>query len=191
MALSSFPPWVRTTPSWSEDVVFLLDDQLCFLDVNGIWDKFADENGGSNLSLSTIKGSSILSCTPEVLRGFYVVKYEAARRSAEPIRLEYDCSSPEKIRLLRMEISSIETSLLVVNHVLWEEPSVVRKAEFSLDVSLYLSPDKIVTMCANCRKSKRLDLPETWDWVPEFLQDRRLRVSHGLCPRCVKRFYGD
>ncbi len=191
LLLSAFPPSLRHTPSWTEDIVFLLDEELRLLDVNEKWDTFAMANGGRNLSLDAVRGSSILSYTPEVLRGFYFVKYEAARRSQKPIRFEYDCSSPEKIRLFRMEISSVETSLLVVNHLLLEEPWVVREPGSALEASLYSTADKIVTMCANCRKSRRVDLPETWEWVPEFLLDRGLLVSHGLCPRCFTRFYVD
>lgn len=189
MLINTVPLSVRAAPSWHEDVIFLLDDQLCLQDVNDGWCKFAMANSGCNLSLSAIKGTPILSYTPQVLEGFYLVNYEHARRSRKPVSFQYDCSSPEKIRLIRMEISSIGTSLLVVNHVLLEEPCVVREAEYSFDEHLYLSGEEILTMCANCRKTRRVDLPDKWEWVPEFLQNQSFRVSHGLCPRCIKHFY--
>ena len=190
MSLTTFPSWVRVTPSWNEDIIFLLDDELRLQDVNEAWDRFAEANGAPDLNLSMVKGTSVLKHTPEILHKFYNEKYEDAKRSPEPISFQYHCSSPEKIRLFRMEISSMERSFLVVNHLLLEEPCIVREPETSLDMSLYLRPDNIVTMCANCRKTRRVDSPTTWEWVPEFLQEQKFLVSHGLCPSCLTLVYG-
>jgi hypothetical protein len=190
MSTTSFPSPLRATRSWNEDILFLLDDDLCLQDVNENWDRFALANGESELSLSAIRGTSILSYTPEVLRPFYNNQYEFARGSREPVSFEYHCSSPEMIRVFRMEISGIATSLLVANHLLWEEPCEVRSPEFSVDAGRYLGANGILTMCSNCRRSKRADLENTWEWVPEFLQGQSFLISHGLCPHCVRRFYG-
>jgi hypothetical protein len=188
MSLSMLPAEIQKTFSCTADVVFLLDDQLLFIDVNEGWKEFASANGGSKLSLEEIRGSSILSYTPKILRTFYVDRYVQATRSLRPVHFEYHCSSPEKIRLFRMEISYVATSLLVVNHLVLEEPCPLRDSP--LDESLYLGRNNLVTMCANCRKTRQAGTLEAWDWVPEFLEQAAHMVSHGLCPRCLDLLYG-
>jgi len=60
------------------------------------------------------------------------------------------------------------------------------------DSSLYLQPDGLITMCAHCRCSRRVDLPDQWDFVPDYFQlkgQASLIVSHGFCPICHAYFY--
>ena len=49
-----------------------------------------------------------------------------------------------------------------------------------------------VSICAHCRCAKRVDNPDQWDFVPQYLQLRpesTPKVSHGLCPVCRAYFY--
>ena len=44
--------------------------------------------------------------------------------------------------------------------------------------------------CSRC--SRRVDSPDQWDFVPEYVQPRlgsAVKVSHGLCPVCRAYFY--
>jgi hypothetical protein len=184
-----FPSWVTESPNWSSDVIFLLDHELRFVDCNPGWDTFAAQNGGRGIFREDVLGKSILDFVPDVLRDFYVHKYWFAKRSQGWTEHDYHCSSPEKIRLFRMGITPVGTELLVMNHLLLEEDCIVRPPLQEADTPKYISPGGLATQCSNCRKTKRQDDPASWDWVPELLQHPELKISHGLCPRCVTALY--
>ena len=185
-----FPAWITEAAAWTEDVVYLLDAEMCFVDCNPTWDTFAAENGGKGISRAEVSGRSIFDYVPDVLRSFYLHKYWFAKRSEGWTEFDYDCSSPEKIRLFRMRMIGVEEGLLVVNHLRLEEECNVASPLTEEARRSYISPDGSVTMCANCRKTKRRDEVDSWDWVSDFLRDRTLKVSHGLCPRCASHLYG-
>ncbi len=59
------------------------------------------------------------------------------------------------------------------------------------DPATYVDAHRLVTMCAHCRCSRRVDNPDQWDFVPDYLQPKLsgVKVSHGLCPVCRAYFY--
>ncbi len=60
------------------------------------------------------------------------------------------------------------------------------------DANIYVGVNGFVTLCAHCRCSKRVDNPDQWDFVPEYLKlklESTPKVSHGLCPVCLAYFY--
>ncbi len=185
-----FPSWITEAAAWSEDVIYLLDAELRFMDCNPAWDEFAAQNRGVGISRAEVCGRLILDFVPDVLRTFYVHKYWYAQHGEGWTEFDYHCSSPEKIRLFRMAMTSVAKELLVVNHLLLEEECEVGPPLSEVGRDLYVSPDHFATMCANCRKTKRRDDSATWDWVPAFLQEHDFKISHGLCPRCAAHLYG-
>jgi len=184
---SSLPPSLNS----EEDVAFLLDADLRFLECSPAWDLFATANGGRRISRKQILGTCILDFTPDILRKFYQYKYSLARTEDGTIEFDYHCSSPDKIRLFRMFISVFEDNILIVNHLKLEEACDVRPPVTAEERQLYIYAGNFVTMCANCRKVRRADVKDTWVWVPEFLVESELQVSHGLCPRCLELIYGN
>jgi hypothetical protein len=185
----SFPSWITEAASWHEDVIYLLDEELRFVDCNPAWDQFAADNGGIGISRADVFGRSILDFLPDVLRSFYVHKFWLAQRSEGWTEFDYHCSSPEKLRLFRMAIIGVAKELLVVNHLRLEEKCEIRAPLTDAELEQYVSADGFTTMCANCRKTRRLDDGAIWDWIPAFLHDSNLKVSHGLCPRCIASLY--
>jgi hypothetical protein len=185
----TFPSWITEAATWNEDVIYLLDGELRFLDCNPAWDRFAAANDGRGISRTEVLGRLILDYVPDVLRTLYVHKYWLSKRSEGWTEFNYDCSSPEKIRLFRMGMIGVGEGLLVVNHLRLEEGCEVQPPLTEAERRSYISPDGFVTMCANCRKTRRSDDATTWNWIPDFLRDRSLKVSHGLCPRCISHLY--
>lgn len=184
-----FPAWIYQAASWNEDVIFLLDGESRFADCNPRWDQFAAENGGHGILRREILGKPILDYVPEVLRTFYVQKYWFAKRSPGWLPLDYECSSPEKIRLYRMSMMAVGEGLLVVNHLRLEEKTPIHPPVTRQEKALYFSAEGFGTMCAYCRKTRRRESPTVWEWIPEFLRDSSLKVSHGLCPGCAAYLY--
>ena len=173
-----------------KDVAFLLDHDLRFLDCSPAWDIFAGENGGHSISRLEILGRSIFDFVPDVLRKFYEHRYWLARHANVGDDVDYHCSSPEKIRLFRMSLRPADENLLVINHLLLEEECKLQEPLGPLEREQYVSANRLLVLCANCRKAMRPGPPETWTWVPEFLNESELQVSHGLCPRCKSLLYG-
>jgi hypothetical protein len=184
------PPWTAAICDPNKDVVFLLDRSLRFVDCNPAWDEFAQTNGGEHVSRSDVVGRYIFDFIPTVLANFYDRKYQTTWNSNCPTTFNYDCSSPQRIRVFTMTLLGVPEGMLVMNRLQLQE-SVPCPIPLNGDrVPLYLSDIGMVTVCANCRRTKRIDLPDAWDWLPETLQDQRRQVSHGLCPRCIEHVYG-
>jgi hypothetical protein len=104
----AFPSWIMESDVWQQDVIYLLDDELRFVDCNPAWETFAADNGGRGISRQEVRGRLILDFVPDVLRKFYVHKYWFARRAEGQTHFDYDCSSPEKIRLFRMTMMAVD-----------------------------------------------------------------------------------
>ena len=184
--VTRFPSWITETSNWDQDVIYLLDGELRFIDCNPVWDRFAAANDGRHIARADMPGRSILDYVPDVLRTFYVHKYWFAKRISGWTEFDYDCSSPEKIRLFRMSMMPVEDGMLVANHLRLEEDCAPAPPLTEARKQDYISSGGIVTLCANCRKTMRVDDPTSWDWVPNFLRDTGgIPVSHGLCPRCA------
>jgi len=174
-----------------DEVVFLLRGDLCFEDCSPAWDSFAAENGGSNISREEMRGRNVLDFVPGVLRTFYEQKYWFVQSRNSREEFDYHCSSPEKIRLFRMSIQRLKAGFLVVNRLALQEECEVRPPLEPQERQSYVAPNSLLTMCANCRKVRWPADQTRWDWVPEFLNETGLKITHGLCPRCITLVYGD
>lgn len=185
-----FPLWILDKDCWMTDVMYLLDDELRLVDCNPAWERFALENGGHGLSRPEVCGRLILDFVPDVLRTFYLHKYWLAKRAAGPTYFDYDCSTPERIRLFRMTMSPLDELLLVTNQLRLEEKCAPRLPLTVEEGSHYISSTGFVIMCANCRKTRQRESEAHWDWIPEMLSQDAFKVSHSLCPKCKAHLYG-
>jgi hypothetical protein len=89
-----------------------------------------------------------------------------------------------------MSMLAVGDRLLVTNHLRLEEACEVRPPLTSEETASWISPVGLVTLCANCRKTRRADKEAQWDWIPEMLLRDPFKVTHGLCPRCLAHLYG-
>jgi hypothetical protein len=186
------PSWVQEVFETDQDVLYLLDGDLCIAECNLGWDKFAAANGGVGISRKEVRGRSIFEFIPEVLTEFYEKKYTEARHAAHWIGFDYECSTPDVFRQFHMAMRSVEYSgLLVVNSYLPDQRTPLTSPNQALADTAYVSPGGMITMCAHCRRTRRQDDSNTWDWVSRFLRDTGRKTSHGLCPRCTSYLYPD
>lgn len=185
-----YPIWLKQLLETSQDVVYVLDGDLCIAACNRGWDTFALENGGIGFSSGDVVGRTIFDFIPDVLVAFYVDKYEAARRSPACVELDYDCSSPTEYRQFHMALQRIEDGGIV--SISSRRPGLTShllEQDGKADHPAYRSESGLITMCANCRRTKRQDAHSKWDWVPSFLNHPAGKVSQGICPVCTNRFY--
>ena len=186
------PSWVQEVFETDQDVLYLLDANLCIAECNLGWDKFAAQNGGVGISRADVRGHSIFEYIPDVLVEFYEKKFSEALRAGHWIGFDYECSTPDVFRQFHMALRSVENSgLLVVNSYLPNQRTPFSVPNGAMADTTYLSTGGMITMCAHCRRTLRQDATNTWDWVSSFLRDTGRKVSHGLCPRCTAYLYPD
>ena len=152
---------------------------------NSGWDRFATDNGAPELI--EWNGTPILEMFHPEVREAYRDLFQRVRDRGEPEDHVYQCSSPEVYREFRLRVLPLpDEHLLLIHHLVvnrdhhWpvQEPG-----------TRYVDADGVVTQCCRCRRTRRANAPETWDWVPAYLDRTLDQVSHGLCPSCFRHYH--
>jgi hypothetical protein len=175
----------------SAAVSYILDSQCRFIYRNPAWDRFAESNGAPQLTSEAIVGFDLFDAIPDVLRTVYSAAFQEVLSTGQAWGRSYECSSPTVFRMFRMRIHLLKPQnwFLVANTLVFERshPKLTEP-----DSNTYVDSDGLITICAHCRCSRRVDSPYQWDFVPEYVQLRlesAVKVSHGLCPVCRVYFY--
>jgi hypothetical protein len=185
-------PVYEAASQWFEDdpsVVYVLDDDLRLAYCNRAWDEFAEHNGGAHLRRVEQLGHPVLDAISEPLKAFYRSAFERSLTDHQPWEHWYECSSPECYRGFHMQVLPLQVPprLVVVNSL------VVEKAHQRIGrpplTALYRNVGGVIGMCMHCRRTRRNEEGDFWDWVPEFLARPPDNVSHGLCPTCFRYYY--
>lgn len=175
----------------SPHACFALTESLDICYCNPAWDWFAIENGGGvDVLAGNVMHKPFLQYVPSGLRGNFESLFTTARALGRPQAQDYECSSPQTFRLYRMQIYPMQpgSGFAVVNSLRVAHPHTRTACE--PDETRYLHNDGLMRMCANCRRTRRVDNPAAWDWVPEFVERPRKNVSHSVCPICAEYYYG-
>lgn len=152
---------------------------------NGAWTQFAETNGAPELD--RWNGRSILDVFDPSVRGFYEALFRRVQSRGEPEDHAYECSSPARFQRFLMRVVPLaDGRLLVLHHLAEDRPH--DRAPSDLDPAAYLDAHGTASQCCHCRRTRRPDDPDTWDWVPGLL-DREAPVSHGLCPVCFRHYH--
>ncbi len=175
----------------SPSVSYILDSQFRVLYCNPAWNRFARSNGAPRLDGDLVLGSDLFDAIPDVLKSAYFDAFRHVVSTGLVWEQSYECSSPALFRVYRMRIHLLKPRdwFVVTNTLVVERPHTGTTAA---DASTYVDENGLVTVCAHCRCSKRVDNPDQWDFVPEYLQLRLgsiPKLSHGLCPVCRAYFY--
>ena len=174
----------------SPAVSYILDSNYRFIYANPAWDMFALSNGGPQLAGEGVIGFNLFDAIPNALKPVYEDAFQRVAETGAVGGKTYPCSSPEHVRRFRMKIYFMERRnwFLVTNSLVAEFQH--RKSR-TADQDAYFDRG-IVSMCAHCRCSRRVDGSNRWDFVPEYLRLKglqALKVSQGLCPVCQEHFY--
>ena len=170
-------------------VIFGLDSGLHIVYCNGAWDHFAAANGGSDLLRPAPIGHLLLESIHGPLRAYYDSAYRNVLRASQPWTHIYECSSPTVYRKLSMRVLPLKKTggLLVVNSICVERPHPLSTSR--LCESIYRQQDGMLVMCSHCRRTRRVDESQVWDWVPEYVERLPRGASHGLCDVCREYHY--
>jgi hypothetical protein len=172
-----------------QSVIYLLDKNLRIVYCNKAWDEFAEHNGGVHLRRIEQVGRRVLDSNAEPLKTFYRSAFERALAEHEPWEHLYECSSPRLYREFHMQVLPLQAPprLIVVNSLVVEKPHE-RIIQPPL-TALYRTTGGVITMCMHCRRTRRGEGSDIWDWVPDFLASPPHDISHGLCPTCFRYHY--
>ena len=171
--------------------VYALDSADRIRSANAQWDRFAKENDAPALVGEAIFGRSIWEYVegPEV-RHLYKMLMSSAREG-RTIRIPFRCDAPEKRRFMKLEIRPQADNGLELTAVLLREETRPRVA--------LLDPradrrDEFLSVCSWCRG---VLVEHRWVEVEAAIEELDLfgdampRISHGICPDCVKKLYPD
>ena len=175
-------------------VIYVLDERLRITYCNQSWDRFAKENGGWGLDRDHIRGCSFMAAIPPALQQFFEEGFEKVLTKREVFEHCYECSSPEVHRKFRMSAHPDPegTGLVIVNSLIVEQPHDTAERPAQLpDTAVYVDAHAKITMCCHCRRTRRATQRMVWDWVPAYLNDAPVPVSHGICTVCMTLHYPD
>ncbi len=175
----------------SPQVCFALTESLDIFYCNPAWDRFAQENGGGPEVLSArVLGKPFLQFVPEELIEHFHSLFKTARAAGRMHAQDYECSAPEIFRIYRMQIYPMrpECGFAVINSLRVAHPHTREARE--PNPSQYRNGKGLIFMCANCRRTRRLDDLAVWDWVPAYVYSARRDLSHTVCPFCREYYYG-
>jgi hypothetical protein len=168
-----------------DNVTYVLSSELCFVHQNAAWERFARANGGERCLERWKPGSSLLDAVSGELKQFFEDGFAHAARSESRWDHDYECSSPTQFRKYRMMVYPIGGSFVVTHALL---VSVPHEPSELVPGATY-ERQGFVAMCSHCRRVRRSDNPECWDWVPAYVSTVRDNISHGLCTACYRFYY--
>jgi hypothetical protein len=169
----------------SASVTCVIDADSTIIYCNPRWNAFALENDGACATTKHVLGGSLFSYIPAVFEPHYRKLVDTSRLEHRVTGCDYECHSGEKFRKYHLKLLPVpRTDLLAMVHSLRVERDLVFE---SVEPSRY-SHGSVVTMCAQCRRTKNHH-HRLWDWVPDFVKAPPRRISHGICPDCTMYLY--
>jgi hypothetical protein len=172
---------------------YVISRSLQLTYTNSAWSRFATSNGAPFLA-SVAKGSlDVLQATSAPLRPYYRAAFARLLAGEEAWTHVYECSSSALFRIFAMDVYSLpdHAGLIVTNSLVVERAHNPDNREPHLGVvSTYAQEGGLIIQCAHCRRIQRPGAPDSWDWVPVWVEARPLNLGHGLCHPCFQHHYG-
>jgi hypothetical protein len=174
----------------TRNIVYGLWPDLTLAYMNPAWFIFSFENGGEpGVSEQWHLGRNVLDAMPDLLRPFYEQNFRRALNEDRPWEHCYECSSDKVYRKFHLGVFPLAQGqgLLLVNSPVVETEHP--EAESSPLESLYADAQGFIGQCCHCRRFRRADVLNTWDWVPAWLKQTPPKVTHGICKSCISFYY--
>jgi len=172
----------------SQDVIYILDNQMILQAYNPAWTEFAKNNNGEEILVNYSTGARIVDAFSGPLKNFIVGSFEKALHEGKPFEHDYECSSAGVYRLFHQTAYPLVESkgLVISNHLIKECAYPENEHAFR---EKFVGSTGHVVQCSNCRKIRDPKNEHLWFWVPSLVEKPFPRVSHGICPRCYDHYY--
>jgi hypothetical protein len=165
------------------DVSYTLDPEDRITAVSETWDRFALDNGGSELLAEWVLGTPLWDHVSDpTLHHLLEILFRKVRATGRPVALPCRCDSPSARREMRVEIRLLDGDRLEVSHVLLSETPRPRTAEPP-------PPREVVRMCSWCNRTAVgpdwLEVEEATGRLGLLQQEPPPQITHTLCPDCA------
>ena len=172
-------------------VVYVLDRTLRILYCNPAWDVFARANNGALTLSSLVVGKPVTRFISGPMQGYYTNAFNDVFRTGKVWQHRYECSSPLLFRTFSLNaMPVVNATLQVVSHFLdVVHPHGADRVAMVPSSAQYRTGKGILAMCSGCRRTRRTNEPDRWDWVPSYAANMPGGVSHSLCPVCILHYF--
>ena len=172
--------------------IFAVSRSFDLVYVNPTYCNFWEENGGTPaLEARSPIGTNLLDAIVGVARSFYRERLERVLASKLPWENVYTCPSAESRRDYHQRIYPLKNAqgLVIINSLKVEGPMDLDPRSGSELESAYRQTSGLVSQCSNCRRTLRNDGSDCWDWVPPWIAETPVYVSHTICPTCFEYYW--
>lgn len=173
--------------------IFGLSTDLKIIYFNKAWLEFSKLNNGEpGISTRFKIGTSIELALNGEIKDYYITNYKKVLQNLKVWKHEYECSSPELYREFYQDVYPLKNGkgIIIVNSLKTERSfNKGEREESTLSEKEYLDKDGIITQCTNCRKTRRANDVNTWDWVPSLVSSIPTNISHSICVICYDYFW--
>ncbi len=170
-------------------LIYTLDRNDHFVELDKEWDIFAHENEGQAVRRDNVLGKPIWSfITNDETVYFYELLFNSVREDGQNRNITFRCDSPGCRRFMQMKLSALPDGGIQLS-------TSVNRSE-ARDPQPLISGGEdsavgIITMCGWCKnvavsKNEWLPLEEAADRLQLFEQTKLPKVSHGICPDCLE-----
>ncbi len=165
--------------------IVCLDRALRIVWLNTGWAQFARDNDGADLLPRFGIGQPYLEGIGGGLRPRWARILTHTLGAAAPWEADYDCSSPEEPRTLRIRIFPLEGEGLLLVHSARVADALDDEAALE---ALYQDPSGLYRQCSYCRRMRSRH--GSWDVAPEWVGREPMSTSHGMCEPCAAYYWG-
>ena len=164
-----------------------IDASDAIVRIDGLWDRFASDNGAPHLSADSVLGRELWDhIAGAEMDHVYRLLVERVRQHGQPLEFTFRCDSPKCARHMRMIMASAKDK-----HVRFH--SITEREEPRAPISLLEASEErsheIIVMCSVCKcisneQKEWLELDKAIRVLELFQTAPLPRISHGLCPAC-------
>lgn len=184
--------WDRSAIDDSSDSIIGLSRDLSIGYLNSGWFLFAKHNGAhAEIQANWPLGRCLLDAISGTLKEIYARNLVSALEAPQPWHHDYECSSPSEYRRFHSIAYPLQRGqgLLMVHSLAESRPFDSGGRPPEPDVAVYLDENGNLHQCGHCRRMRRIQSVEQWDWVPRWVERCPPNTSHGLCSTCLDFYY--
>lgn len=180
----------------SPTIVYRVDAQDRIVSVNGAWNAFASANGGATIVSTRIIGRNLFEFITDATTQQLYRQMLARIRSGQDLQYTYRCDSPDRRRLMEMEMRLADDA----GSVEFRSVSLEEHARAPLHVSQADGADDAedTALQRSCGWCNRLEVEGEWleieDALPKlrFMEhERPATLTHGMCDECLARMLAE
>lgn len=177
-------------------IVYRVDAQDRIVSVNGAWNAFASANGGASVVSTRVLGRNLFEFIVDATTQQLYRQMLARIRSGQDLQYSYRCDSPDRRRLMEMEMRLVDDD----GSVEFRSVPVEEHARAPLHLPQADGADEPpdTELQRSCGWCNRLEVEGEWLEIEEALpklgvmeQRSPATLTHGMCDDCLERMLAE